>query len=229
MPCVLHLGRSGPLAGRAGRWGIRPSRPTKDLRGCLCSVGSPTKPPPFGTLSRGRVRWLELPPDDRWAEDLQHLRRFAGEATATDPWNWRTRSADQCERPPSTRSFPLSTSSRHRRRPPSRVAVGSRTPHRSSAWVLRPSDRSDGARNGPCGDHDQRARVRRFPRRPRSRVPFSSGRRGHERRVSQPGVVEVDTRVRRLRLSGERGLVEGRDADRDSSRAPPGVPATPAR
>ena len=29
----------------------------------------------------------ELPPDDRWADDLQDVRRFAGEATATDPWN----------------------------------------------------------------------------------------------------------------------------------------------
>jgi prevent-host-death family protein len=29
----------------------------------------------------------ELPPDDRWADDLQELRRFAGEANAIDPWN----------------------------------------------------------------------------------------------------------------------------------------------
>ena len=29
----------------------------------------------------------EHPPDDGWAEDLHELRRFAGEATATDPWN----------------------------------------------------------------------------------------------------------------------------------------------
>lgn len=29
----------------------------------------------------------EHPPDDRWADDLRELRRFAGEAAAVDPWN----------------------------------------------------------------------------------------------------------------------------------------------
>jgi len=29
----------------------------------------------------------EHPPDDGWAEDLEDLRRFAGEATVADPWN----------------------------------------------------------------------------------------------------------------------------------------------
>jgi prevent-host-death family protein len=29
----------------------------------------------------------ELPPDDLWAEDQRDLRRFAGEATTSDPWN----------------------------------------------------------------------------------------------------------------------------------------------
>jgi antitoxin (DNA-binding transcriptional repressor) of toxin-antitoxin stability system len=29
----------------------------------------------------------DLPPDDRWADDLRDLRRFAGEATTTDRWN----------------------------------------------------------------------------------------------------------------------------------------------
>jgi hypothetical protein len=29
----------------------------------------------------------EYPPDDDWADDLRNLRRFAGEAAATDPWN----------------------------------------------------------------------------------------------------------------------------------------------
>jgi len=29
----------------------------------------------------------EHPPDDRWADDLRDLRRFAGDAQAADPWN----------------------------------------------------------------------------------------------------------------------------------------------
>lgn len=28
----------------------------------------------------------ELPPDAAWADDLRDVRRFAGEATASDPW-----------------------------------------------------------------------------------------------------------------------------------------------
>ena len=40
-----------------------------------------------GTGADLRRILTELPPDDRWADDLQDLRRFAGEATATDPWN----------------------------------------------------------------------------------------------------------------------------------------------
>ena len=40
-----------------------------------------------GTGADLRRILTEFPPDDRWADDLQDLRRFAGEATATDPWN----------------------------------------------------------------------------------------------------------------------------------------------
>jgi prevent-host-death family protein len=29
----------------------------------------------------------DLPPDERWAHDLRDLRRFVGDAAATDPWN----------------------------------------------------------------------------------------------------------------------------------------------
>lgn len=29
----------------------------------------------------------EHPPDDRWADDLRDLRRFAGDARVADPWN----------------------------------------------------------------------------------------------------------------------------------------------
>jgi prevent-host-death family protein len=29
----------------------------------------------------------EHPPDDRWADDLRDLRRFAGDAPVADPWN----------------------------------------------------------------------------------------------------------------------------------------------
>jgi len=29
----------------------------------------------------------EHPPDDRWADDLRDLRRFAGDAQVADPWN----------------------------------------------------------------------------------------------------------------------------------------------
>ncbi len=40
-----------------------------------------------GTGADLRRILTELPPDDRWADDLQDLRRFAGEAATTDPWN----------------------------------------------------------------------------------------------------------------------------------------------
>ncbi len=40
-----------------------------------------------GTGADLRRILTDHPPDDRWADDLQDLRRFAGEATATDPWN----------------------------------------------------------------------------------------------------------------------------------------------
>jgi antitoxin (DNA-binding transcriptional repressor) of toxin-antitoxin stability system len=40
-----------------------------------------------GTGADLRRILTDHPPDDRWADDLQDLRRFAGEATTTDPWN----------------------------------------------------------------------------------------------------------------------------------------------
>lgn len=40
-----------------------------------------------GTGADLRRILAEHPPDDRWADDLDELRRFAGEATAPDPWN----------------------------------------------------------------------------------------------------------------------------------------------
>jgi antitoxin (DNA-binding transcriptional repressor) of toxin-antitoxin stability system len=40
-----------------------------------------------GTGADLRRILTELPPDGQWADDLQDLRRLAGEATATDPWN----------------------------------------------------------------------------------------------------------------------------------------------
>ena len=40
-----------------------------------------------GTGADLRRILVEHPPDDRWADDLRELRRFAGTASDTDPWN----------------------------------------------------------------------------------------------------------------------------------------------
>ena len=40
-----------------------------------------------GTGADLRRVFSEHPPDERWAEDLRDLRRFAGESSAADPWN----------------------------------------------------------------------------------------------------------------------------------------------
>jgi prevent-host-death family protein len=40
-----------------------------------------------GTGADLRRILAEHPPDDRWADDLRELRRFAGDAPVGDPWN----------------------------------------------------------------------------------------------------------------------------------------------
>jgi prevent-host-death family protein len=39
-----------------------------------------------GTGADLRRILADHPPDDRWADDLEDLRRFAGQAPTTDPW-----------------------------------------------------------------------------------------------------------------------------------------------
>ncbi|MBE2315884.1 type II toxin-antitoxin system Phd/YefM family antitoxin [Solirubrobacter sp. CPCC 204708] len=40
-----------------------------------------------GTGADLRRILAEHPPDDQWADELDELRRFAGDAAAADPWN----------------------------------------------------------------------------------------------------------------------------------------------